>query len=193
MFHFFKNPDPLNYFCDPLIGHNWQFEKLKLLQCPARTPAHGGHRLYTSGTDCWGQQSQGRLHALSLFLVSAPYPSPAGTHSIVRMEDIGGWRVIQNEHPPKVSAQTAQVLHVVPPVEDTRLPEQTCPEGPPLVQQVSHWVCILGDGRWVIWASKVPQRSLLRGPSSCMLETDGRRGCLLSPVEGGVSPWRGWR
>lgn len=66
-------------------------------------------------------------------------------YSIVRMEDIGGWRVIQNEHPPKVSAQTAQVLHVVPPVEDTRLPEQTCPEGPPLVQQVSHWVCILGE------------------------------------------------
>lgn len=61
------------------------------------------------------------------------------------MEDIGGRRVVQDEHPTQVSAQSAQVLHVVPPVEDTRLPKQPRPEGPPLVQQVSYGVCVLGQ------------------------------------------------
>ena len=66
------------------------------------------------------------------------------------MEDVGGGRVVQDEHPTQVSAQSAQVLHIVPPVEDTRLPKQPRPEGPPLVQQVSYRVCVLGGGRWVI-------------------------------------------
>lgn len=41
------------------------------------------------------------------------------THGVVRMEDVGGRGVVQDEHPPQVSAQPAQVLHVVPAVEDT--------------------------------------------------------------------------
>ena len=48
----------------------------------------------------------------------APIPILPGTHGVIWMEDIGGGRVVQDEHPPKVSAQPAQVLHVVPTVED---------------------------------------------------------------------------
>lgn len=78
--------------------------------------------------------------------VPAPIRVLQGTHGVVRMEDVGGRRVVQDEHPPQVSAQPAQVLDVVAPVEDTRLTEQPRSEGPPLVQQVSYRVRILWTG-----------------------------------------------
>lgn len=83
---------------------------------------------------------------------------PACTHSIVWMEDIGGRRIVQDEHSPEVAAQPTQVLHVVAPVEHTRLPEQPGPEGTPLVQQVSYWVCILGGvGSRSSWGGRWPR------------------------------------
>ena len=66
-----------------------------------------------------------------------------GAHSVLRVEDVGGRRVVQDEGLPQVSAQPAQVLHVAALVEDAGLPEQTGPEHTALIQQVSHWVRIL--------------------------------------------------
>lgn len=75
--------------------------------------------------------------------LSAPNPVLPRTHGVVWMEDVGGGRVVEDKHPPQVSAQAAQVLHVISPVEDAGLTEQPRPEGPPLVQKVSYWVCVL--------------------------------------------------
>ena len=63
------------------------------------------------------------------------------------MEDVGGWRVVDDDDLVEVSAQTAQVFYVVPFVEDAGLPEETAPEGPPFVQQVGHGICILRRNR----------------------------------------------
>lgn len=94
-----------------------------------------------------GSRGGGKPRCTDPFLGSQPPIQVLhGTHGIVRMEDVGGRRVVQDKHPPQVSAQPAQVLDVVPPVEDTRLTKQPCSEGPPLVQQVSYWVCILWMG-----------------------------------------------
>lgn len=109
-----------------------------------------------------------------LGLSSCPSPSPAHTHGIVRMEDIGGRRVVQDEHPPQVSAQPAQVLHIIPPVEDTGLSKQPGPEGPPFVQQVSYWVCILGARGGSSWGLQVHWAACGRWV--------GEYGCPRTPV-----------
>ena len=59
------------------------------------------------------------------------------------MEDVGGRRVVDDYDLVEVTAEPAEVLDVVPPVEDTRFPEETTPERTPLVQKVRHRVCIL--------------------------------------------------
>lgn len=64
------------------------------------------------------------------------------------MEDVGGRRVIQDEGFVEVSPQTAQVFHVATLVEHTRFPEEPGPEHTTLIQQVSHWVCILMGVNW---------------------------------------------
>lgn len=47
----------------------------------------------------------------------------------------------------ELSAQYAEVFDIETLVEHTGLPEQPCPEYPALIQQVSHWICILGAGK----------------------------------------------
>lgn len=47
----------------------------------------------------------------------------------------------------ELSAQQAEIFDVASLVEHTGLPEQPRPEHPTLIQQVSHWVCILGEGK----------------------------------------------
>lgn len=114
-----------------------------------------------------------------------------GTHSIVRMENIGGRRVVHNQHPTKVSAQPAQVLHVVPSVEDARLTEQPRPEGPPLVQQVSYWICVLQIGGGSSGAEGTPEVIAQR---QCWRRRGGQGRVVpetLQRMED--SPWRGWR
>ena len=69
-----------------------------------------------------------------------------GPHSVLRVEDVGGRGVVQDEGLPQVPAEPAQVLHIAALVEDAGLPEQTGPEHTALIQQVSHWVRILPRG-----------------------------------------------
>lgn len=63
---------------------------------------------------------------------------------VVGVEDVGGRRVVHDDHLVQVPTQTAQVLDVVPSVEDARLPEKTAAKSSPLIQQVRDRVCILG-------------------------------------------------
>ena len=65
------------------------------------------------------------------------------TYSVVGVEDVGGGRVVQDEHLVEVSAQTTQVLHVVSPMEHAGLPEETTAERAPFIQKVRHRICIL--------------------------------------------------
>lgn len=60
----------------------------------------------------------------------------SGSYSVVWVEDVGGWGVVYDDDLVQVPAQTTQVLYVVPPVEHTRLTEQTAAERTPLIQQV---------------------------------------------------------
>lgn len=69
------------------------------------------------------------------------------THGIVRVEDVGGGRVVQDQGLVEVSAQPAQVLDIAALMEHAGLPEQTGPKHPTLIQQVRHWVCVLGGWR----------------------------------------------
>lgn len=57
-------------------------------------------------------------------------------HGVVGVEDVGGRRVVEDEEPVEVSAQSPQVLDIVPPVEDARLPKEAAAERAPLVQKV---------------------------------------------------------
>lgn len=142
----------------------------------------GGHQAWE--TTQLGGSGGGKPEWTDPFLGSQP-PLQAlhGTHGIVRMEDVGGRRVVQDKHPPQVSAQPAQVLDVVPPVEDTRLPEQPCSEGPPLVQQVSYRVCILRTGGESSGAKSDPGVTAQRPHPG----EEGRA------VPGALhSPWPGW-
>lgn len=59
------------------------------------------------------------------------------------MEDVGSRGVVHDDDLVQVATQAAQVLHVVTPVEDAGLPEQTAAESAPLVQEVRDWICIL--------------------------------------------------
>lgn len=45
------------------------------------------------------------------------------THSIIRVEDVGGRRVIQDEGFVEISAQAAQILDIAALVEYARFPE----------------------------------------------------------------------
>lgn len=72
------------------------------------------------------------------------------THGIVRVEDVGGGRVVQDQGLVEVSAQPAQVLDIAALMEHAGLPEQTGPKHPTLIQKVRHRVCVLwgwGGGR----------------------------------------------
>lgn len=70
--------------------------------------------------------------------------SHKGTYGVVRVEDVGGGRVVHDDDLVEVAAQAAQVLDVVASVEDARLAEQAAAEGTPLVQEVGDGVGVLG-------------------------------------------------
>lgn len=59
------------------------------------------------------------------------------------MKHIGGGGVVQDDDLGEVATQAAQVLDVIPPVEDAGLAEEAAAEGPPLVQKVRDGVGIL--------------------------------------------------
>lgn len=65
------------------------------------------------------------------------------THSIIRVEDVWGRGIIQDEGPVQVPAQAAQVFHVAALVEHAGFAEQPSPKHAALIQQVRHWVRIL--------------------------------------------------
>lgn len=86
------------------------------------------------------------------------------------MKNVGGGGVVQDDDLGEVSTQAAQVLDVIPPVEDAGLAEEAAAEGPPLVQEV-------GDGVGVLR----PQ-------------TVGRLvGAALAGEGLSFSPWLNWR
>lgn len=66
------------------------------------------------------------------------------TYCIVRVEDVRGRRVVDDDDSTKLPAQSAEVFDVVSPVENAGLPEEPGAEHPPLVQQVCHRIGILG-------------------------------------------------
>lgn len=70
-----------------------------------------------------------------------------GAHRVLRVEDVGGRRVVQDERLVQVPAQTAQVLDVAALVEDAGLPEEPRAEHPALVQKVRHRVGVLARAR----------------------------------------------
>lgn len=65
------------------------------------------------------------------------------TYCILRVEDVRGRRVVHDDHFAQLPPEAAQVLHVVPPMENTGLSEEPGPEHSPAVQQVGDRVCIL--------------------------------------------------
>lgn len=87
------------------------------------------------------------------------------THRIFGMENVGCWRVIQNDDVSELSTQAAEVFDVVAPVEHTGLPEEPCVEHTPLVQQVCHRVSVLHRG----------ERLEVRGASYIQVSTE----CLM--------------
>lgn len=64
-------------------------------------------------------------------------------HGVVRMKDVRGGRVVQDEHFVEIASETTQVFHVVATVVDARLAEQTRSEHVPLVEQVRNRISIL--------------------------------------------------
>lgn len=65
-------------------------------------------------------------------------------HRVVGVEDVGGGRVVHDDHLAQVPTQAAQVLDVVPSVEDAGLSEKAAAKSSPLIQQIRDRVCILG-------------------------------------------------
>lgn len=63
------------------------------------------------------------------------------------MEDVGSWRIVQDQGFAQITAQPAEILHVTSLVEHARLPEEAGPEDSTLVQKVRHWVSILAKRR----------------------------------------------
>lgn len=66
-------------------------------------------------------------------------------HCILRMEDVRGRRIVNNDHFAQLPSQATQVLDIVPSMENTGFSEESGPEHTPAVQEVSHRVCILSQ------------------------------------------------
>lgn len=58
------------------------------------------------------------------------------THCVVRVEDVGGRRIVNDDDLIKVATKATEVLNIIPSMEDAGLPEETTAESTPLVQQV---------------------------------------------------------
>lgn len=65
------------------------------------------------------------------------------THSILRVEDVRGRGVVQDQGFVELTAEATQVFNITALIEHARFTEQPCPEHATPIQQVSHWVCIL--------------------------------------------------
>lgn len=65
------------------------------------------------------------------------------TYCILRVEDVRGRRIVDDDHFAQLPSKATQVFHVVPTVENTRFSEEPGSEHAPAVQQVSHRVCVL--------------------------------------------------
>jgi hypothetical protein len=59
------------------------------------------------------------------------------------MEDVGGRRIVHDDHFAQLPSQATQVLHIVPTVEHAGFSEESGPEHTPAVQEVGNRVCIL--------------------------------------------------
>lgn len=69
------------------------------------------------------------------------------TYCVLRVEDVRGRRVVDDDDSAELPAQSAEVFDVVSSVENAGFPEEPGAEHPPLVQQVCHGIGILiGDG-----------------------------------------------
>lgn len=53
------------------------------------------------------------------------------TYSVIRMEYIWSWRIVDNDDAPQVSAKTVEVFHVIASVEYAAVAEQSRPEYAP--------------------------------------------------------------
>lgn len=69
--------------------------------------------------------------------------SPGLTYCVLRVEDVGGRRIVHDDHFAQLPSQATQVLHVVPSMENTGFSEESGPEHAPAVQEVSYRVCVL--------------------------------------------------
>lgn len=69
--------------------------------------------------------------------------SPTMTYCVLRVEDIGGRRIVHDDHFAQLPSQATQVLHIVPTMENTGFSEESGPEHTPSIQEVGHRVCIL--------------------------------------------------
>ena len=65
------------------------------------------------------------------------------THSVIRVKNVGGGRVVDDDYLVQLSAEAAEVFDVVSAVEDARLAEEARVEHVPLVQQIGHGVRVL--------------------------------------------------
>lgn len=77
-------------------------------------------------------------------LTPAPTPAnPSNPYRVLRVEDVGGRRVVQDEGFSQVPPKAAEVLDVAALVEDTGLTEEAGPEDAAAVQQVRDRVGVL--------------------------------------------------
>lgn len=65
--------------------------------------------------------------------------------SVFRVENVRGRRIVNNDDVTELSSQPAEVFDIVPSVKNARFSEEPCSKHAPLVQQVCHRVCILGE------------------------------------------------
>lgn len=65
------------------------------------------------------------------------------THSILRVEDVRGRGVVQDQGFVELTAEATQVFNIAALIEHARFSKQPCPKHATLIQQVCHWVCIL--------------------------------------------------
>lgn len=65
------------------------------------------------------------------------------TYRVLRVEDVGGRRIVHDDHFTQLPSQATEVLHIVPTMENTGFSEESGPEHTPSIQKVSYRVCIL--------------------------------------------------
>ncbi len=144
------------------VGSVWGYNWWEVLTKECKVPEAGFYLISSTGKKrFWDEdinQCTGSQHALILYSTSVFWSCNvksntaevhSDTYSVFWMEDVGGRWVVHYDDFVELSAQSAEVFDVVPPVEHTGFPEEPCPEHAPLVQQVCYRVSILQDqNRW---------------------------------------------